>query len=90
MNGSPIAKLESDMSAAQRSEQKGEGTTTMHATVARTLAIHTDARGAPLAMTDATQKVVWQSEDNLTDQAWGRLKAIHAPTGTVRLTQPSL
>jgi RHS repeat-associated protein len=52
--------------------------------------IYMNARGAPLAMTDANKQVVWQSEDNLSDQAWGRLKAIHAPTQKASGTQKLL
>jgi RHS repeat-associated protein len=82
MNGTPFAKLESAMSAAQNHSG--------HSSSARTLAIHTDARGAPLAMTDANRQVVWQSEDNLTDQAWGRLTKINAPAKPASGTQKLL
>lgn len=43
----------------------------------RVLAIHTDHRGAPLAMTDAQRRVVWQATYR---DAWGEVQAVQAPT----------
>jgi RHS repeat-associated protein len=63
LNGTPYAKLESESPTNKE----------------RTLYIHTDARGMPLAMTDERKNIVWRSGDKLGDQAWGRMTAIHAP-----------
>ena len=41
----------------------------------RLLAIHTDHRGAPLAMTDEQRRIVWKSTY---DDAWGRVRTIEA------------
>ena len=43
----------------------------------RVLAIHTDHRGAPLAMTDHAQRIVWKATYR---DAWGEVQEIRAPS----------